>query len=84
MSKNITALIFIIISTEPKSMQIPAENELTKIKGIKHIYEVLGNYDICVEVEAKSREELGEILYSISTVKGVRAVSTFVVSKKVK
>jgi len=35
-------------------------------------------------VEAKSREELGEILYSISTVKGVRAVSTFVVSKKVK
>jgi len=82
MPKDITALIF--ISTEPKSMQIPTENELIKIKEIKHVYEVLGNYDICVEVKAKSREELGKILYSISTIRGVKAVTTFIISKKVK
>jgi len=82
MPENITALIF--ISTEPKSMQIPTEDELARIKEIKHIYEVLGDYDICVEVEVKSREELGKVLYSISTVKGVRAISTYIVSKKVK
>ncbi len=82
MSMDIAAFLF--IGTEPKNKQIPVENEIAKIKGVVHIYEVLGEYDMCVYVQAKNREDLGRIIYSISTIEGVKTVTTIVISKKVK
>lgn len=82
MSKNIMAFLF--IGTEPKNRQVPVETEIAKIKGVMHIYEVLGEYDMCIHVQVKNREDLARILYAISTIEGVKTVTTIVISKKIK
>ncbi|WP_167888372.1 Lrp/AsnC family transcriptional regulator [Thermococcus sp. MV5] len=82
MPKGIMAFLF--VGTEPKNRQIPVENEIVKIKGVVHVYEVLGEYDMCIHVQAKSREDLARILYTVSTIEGVRTVTTIIISKKIK
>lgn len=81
MSKKLSCLIFLSISPREKVAKV--EYELLRINNIKIIYEVLGWYDLCLEVEADRDEELGSIIHYISQIEGVRSISTFVISKKI-
>jgi len=81
MSKKLSCLIFLSISPREKVAKV--EYELLRINNIKIIYEVLGWYDLCLEVEADCDEELGSIIHHISQIEGVRSISTFVISKKI-
>ena len=69
----------VLINTE-----IGAESEvinaLTKIEGIREIYEVYGMYDIVVRVEAESHEALRELVINkIRRIPQVRGTTTMII-----
>jgi DNA-binding Lrp family transcriptional regulator len=60
-------------------------NALSKIEGVKEVYEVYGMYDIVVKVEAPSHEALRELVINkIRKIPQVRGTTTMIVieSKK--
>ncbi|MCD6428475.1 MAG: Lrp/AsnC ligand binding domain-containing protein [Desulfurococcales archaeon] len=69
----------ILINTE-----IGTESEvveaLTKIEGVKEIYEVYGMYDIVAVVEAKTHESLRELVINkIRRIPQVRGTTTMII-----
>ena len=55
---------------------------LRAFKKIKDVYEVTGNYDIEVSIEADSTVDLNQVLERIREIDGVRATETQLVLKK--
>ncbi|MEM4033448.1 MAG: Lrp/AsnC ligand binding domain-containing protein, partial [Sulfolobales archaeon] len=63
---------------------IGSENEvaqiLSKIEGVKEVYEVYGIYDIVVKVEAQTHEALREIIINrIRRIPKVKSTTTMLV-----
>lgn len=53
------------------------ESELKKVEGVMGVYQVYGVYDLVVEVEAGSDQDLKSIVFSkIRTLKNVRSTLT--------
>ena len=52
---------FVLINTEIDSME-NVLGELTKIKGIEEAYSLYGTYDIIAKIEAKSVDELNDVV----------------------
>jgi len=82
---GIMSSAIVLINTE-----IGAESEvvnaLSKIDGVKEIYEVYGMYDIVVKIEAESHEALRELVINkIRKIPQVRGTTTMIVieSRKV-
>ncbi|WP_042701093.1 Lrp/AsnC ligand binding domain-containing protein [Thermococcus sp. PK] len=82
MKRNeIEALIFLSVNKN----ELPnIDRQILKIKEVKKAYEVLGNYDLVLFVTVPSRVELGKIIDEISTLKGVRAICTFILTERIK
>ncbi len=53
----------LIITSIGKEMDI--SNELRKIQGVKEATPVYGEYDVVVEIEAQSLEELNKVISQI-------------------
>jgi DNA-binding Lrp family transcriptional regulator len=70
-------IAIVLINTE-----IGSENEvaqiLSKIEGVKEVYEVYGIYDIVVKVEAQTHEALREII--INRIRRIPKVNNYYVS----
>ena len=49
--------------------------KLTKLDGIKKIYEITGQYDICVIVQASTINEINACIDDLRKISGVTAVS---------
>jgi DNA-binding Lrp family transcriptional regulator len=72
-------IAIVLINTE-----IGSENEvaqiLSKIEGVKEVYEVYGIYDIVVKVEAQTHEALREIIINrIRRIPKVKSTTTMLV-----
>ncbi len=53
------------------------ESELRKVEGVIGVYQVYGVYDLVIEVEAASDQDLKSIIFSkIRTLKNVRSTLT--------
>ncbi len=69
----------ILINTEIGS-ESDVMNALSKIDGVKEIYEVYGMYDIVVKVEAETHEALRELVINkIRRIPQVRGTTTMIV-----
>ena len=67
---------FVLINTNPSS-EADVESALKNMEGIVEVYQVYGVYDLIVQVEAASDQELKEETFSkIRTIKHVRSVLT--------
>ncbi|MGB6681703.1 MAG: Lrp/AsnC ligand binding domain-containing protein, partial [Candidatus Bathyarchaeia archaeon] len=55
---------------------------LRAFKKIKKVYEVTGNYDIELSIEAESTVDLNQILERIREIDGVQATETQLILKK--
>ncbi|MGB9718744.1 MAG: Lrp/AsnC ligand binding domain-containing protein [Thermoproteota archaeon] len=53
--------------------------KVLQIKGVKKVYELTGDIDLLVEVEAPSEVELRRIVDEILSVKGVESTDTRIV-----
>lgn len=54
---------FVLVNTE-LGAERQLQSELKKIKGIVGAYQVYGVYDLIIEIEAESAQELKEIVFS--------------------
>jgi len=67
---------FVLLNTNLGS-ELEVQTELQKVKGIVAVYQVYGVYDLIVEVEASSPQDLKNIIFSkIRTLKSVRSTLT--------
>jgi len=54
---------------------------VAKVEGVKEVYSVLGRFDLIAKVEAKSVEELANIVVDgIRSIEGVIGTETFFVA----
>ena len=67
---------FVLLNTNLGS-ELEVQTELQKVNGIVAVYQVYGVYDLIVEAEASSPQDLKNIIFSkIRTLKSVRSTLT--------
>lgn len=78
----VTAFIMVKVGTGELMAWLKAVKErVSKVQGVKEVYSILGRYDIIARVEAKSVDELTNIVVDgIRSVPGVLATETFLVA----
>jgi DNA-binding Lrp family transcriptional regulator len=74
------ALLFISIDLKKRTM---LEQRIIKTRGVKRVMEILGQYDIAVEISADNRERLEELISKLSSIEGVDRIATYVISKEI-
>ena len=57
--------------------------KLTKLNGIKKIYEITGQYDICVIVQAPTISEINECIDDLRKISGVTDTNTVIILKTI-
>ncbi|MCD6503636.1 MAG: Lrp/AsnC ligand binding domain-containing protein [Euryarchaeota archaeon] len=82
MSRGFKALVFLGI--EPMERVFDIERYLERLDNVLRIYEVTGEFELFVELIIDDSKELGMIINKISTLKGVKNIQTFVVTKEIK
>jgi DNA-binding Lrp family transcriptional regulator len=68
-------------SSETLNLMKAIKEQIYKVKGVKEVYGVFGRYDFVVKVEAKTTEELGNLVTDcIRGISGVTYSETLVIS----
>jgi len=57
--------------------------KLTKLNGIKKIYEITGQYDICVIVQAPTISEINTCIDNLRKISGVTDTNTVIILKTI-
>lgn len=69
---------YVLIVTDPGKTRHVHE-EINKVPNIKEMHEVMGPYDIVVEIEVESLQEIPEILGErIRTIDGIQSTTSLV------
>jgi len=74
------ALLFMSIDLKKRTI---LEQGVVKLRGVRRIIEILGQYDIAVEVEAENREKMEELIAKIGALDGIDKISTYLISKEI-
>lgn len=76
----VEALILVRVgSGEATNFMKTVKQEISSVKGVKKVYGIFGRYDFAVMVEAKTNEEMGNLVAdSIRGIKGVTYTETLV------
>ena len=57
--------------------------KLTKLNGVKKIYEITGQYDICVIIQAPTINEINECVDGLRKISGVTDSNTVIILKTI-
>jgi DNA-binding Lrp family transcriptional regulator len=74
------ALLFMSIDLKKRTI---LEQGVVKLRGVRRIIEILGQYDVAVEVEAENREKMEELIAKIGALGGIDKISTYLISKEI-
>ncbi|HML04034.1 MAG TPA: Lrp/AsnC ligand binding domain-containing protein [Candidatus Bathyarchaeia archaeon] len=76
----VEALVLVRVgSGEATNFMKTVKQEISKVKGVKKVYGIFGRYDFAVMVEAKTNEEMGNLVTDcIRGIKGVTYTETLV------
>jgi DNA-binding Lrp family transcriptional regulator len=67
-------------SSEALNFMKTVKEEISKVKGVKEVEGVFGRYDFVIRVEAKTLEELGNLVTDcIRSIKGVTHSETLII-----
>jgi len=77
----VTAFILVKVGTgEQLNFAKSAKEEMSKIKGVAKVYGVFGRYDLVVQIEASTLEELSRIIMDkMRALPGVLSTESLVV-----
>jgi DNA-binding Lrp family transcriptional regulator len=77
----VTAFILVKVGTgEQLNFAKSAKEEMSKIKGVSKVYGVFGRYDLLVQIEASTLEDLSRIIMDkMRAIPGVLATESLVV-----
>jgi Lrp/AsnC family transcriptional regulator for asnA, asnC and gidA len=78
----VTAFVAVKVGTgELLSWVKTVRESIAKVEGVKEVYSTLGRFDLIAKVEAKSVEELANIVVDgIRSIEGVIGTETFLVA----
>ena len=78
----VTAFVAVKVGTGKLLSWVKTVREsVGKVEGVKEVYSTLGRFDLIVKVEAKSVEELANIVIDgIRSIEGVVGTETFLVA----
>jgi len=72
---------FVLINTEAGLEKLVHE-EIKSLEGVKHVYDLYGEYDLMVVVEQDNGRDVAEVVsWELRKVKGIRSTNTMVVAK---
>jgi DNA-binding Lrp family transcriptional regulator len=76
----VEALVLVRVgSGEASNFMKTIKQEIGKVKGVKKVYGIFGRYDFAVMIEAKTNEEMGNLVTDcIRGIKGVTSTETLV------
>jgi len=76
----VTAFILIKVGTgEQLNFIKSVKEEISKIKGVKNVYGIFGRYDLLVQVEAASLEDLSRtVIDKMRAISGVLSTESLV------
>jgi DNA-binding Lrp family transcriptional regulator len=76
----VEALVLVRVgSGEATNFMKTVKQEISKVKGVKKVYGIFGRFDFAVMVEAKTNEEMGNLVTDcIRGIKGVTYTETLV------
>jgi DNA-binding Lrp family transcriptional regulator len=79
-SQMVEALVLVRVgSGEATNFMKTIKQEISNIKGVKKVYGIFGRYDFAVMIEAKTNEEMGNLVTDcIRGIKGVTYTETLV------
>lgn len=77
----VMAFILIKVGTsEQLNFAVTAKEAMMKIKGVKNVYGVFGRYDLIVQIEAPSLEELSRtIMDKMRAIPGVLSTESLII-----
>jgi DNA-binding Lrp family transcriptional regulator len=77
----VQALVLVRVgSSETLNLMKTIREEICKVKGVKEVHGVFGRYDFAVMVEAKTAQELGNLVTDcIRGIKGVVYTETLII-----
>ena len=77
----VEALVLVRVgSGEAMNFMKTVKQEIASVKGVKKVYGVFGRYDFAVMVEAKTNDEMGNLVADgIRGIKGVMYTETLVI-----
>ena len=76
----VTAIVMIRVGTgEHLDFERAVKEEIKKMEGVKTVYSVFGRYDLIVQVEASTLEELPRVTDKIRAIAGVLSTESLIV-----
>lgn len=76
----VTAFVMIRVGTgEQLDFERAVKEEIKKMEGVKTVYSVFGRYDLIVQAEAPTLEELPRITDKIRAIAGVLSTESLIV-----
>lgn len=70
---------FVFASIDPSKLTGEVASEVLNLKGVKAVYEVTGEYDVAILVQAGSIEELNNCIEGIRKIDGVKKTNTVMI-----
>jgi len=80
--ENATSAI-VLVSVESATDTSKVSEKLTKLKGVKTVYEITGQYDITVIISAATIIEINNSIDALRKISGVVDTNTVIILKKV-
>ena len=72
----VVAYIFVI--TKPGTRSDVSKDSFTKLKGVKDVAEVYGEYDLVVKVQVENMGDLQKFILSLRDIGGVEKTTTMI------
>lgn len=78
-SVEIGVQAFVFVSVDPSKLTCEVAGEVLGLKGVRAAYEVTGEYDVVILVQANSIQELNDCIDGIRKIDGVKKTNTVMI-----
>ena len=79
--RNASAIVLVSVDSSIDTSKVSLK--LTKLDGVKKIYEITGQYDICVIVQAPTITEINACIDDLRKISGVTDTNTVIILKTI-
>jgi DNA-binding Lrp family transcriptional regulator len=78
-----TTSAFVLISVESSMDTSKVSSKITKIQGVKTVYEITGQYDITVVIRASNITEINECIDALRKIPGITDTNSVIILRTI-
>ena len=83
MGESNTTSAIVLISVDSATDTSKVSTKLTKLEAVKTVYEITGQYDICVIIQAQTINEINACIDDLRKITGVTDTNTVIILKTI-